>query len=385
MTKTMKVYTFPILFSAMSATSAADGISSTAAKRPNTLRSPMQQSRFLEDNNNNDDQGVQNNNGFDLSQYSIQFEQCQTTKQYDYNGGDGNSVLSTKRFVIFRLCPDSSCSNYGEYLIDIDSYLEATVDHMAAVQEQYCEECYACVGVDDDATCGEVDVNTCYSKCQNIDNMETNGYVDAVEYTQCGKVYYNQNTGVSYYAGAMCSSSGTKIKIGLFADAKCSVLADADNIDHYIKNENGYNVKLSYHLLKQTFSGNENGYVANCYQDGAVSDMCQALYEEAGKCESVHGFSGMTNDDENYSSQISNEQQVCEFISKIRAGHYDQSGEIVLTGMSTYLLSGANLSDSQIFALTFFAVGCVGLVMYAMYLRRKIFLNQRNLRAMSAS
>ena len=378
----MKFYTFPIFLTSMSSRSAAKRISSIALHRPNMLRPPMQQSRLLQDNN--DDQIMQNNDEFNLGQYSIQFEQCQTTKQYDYNGGDGTSVLTTKRFVIFRLCPDSSCSNYGEYLIDIDSYLEATVEHMSAVQEQYCEECNACVGVDDDASCGEVDVNTCYSKCQNIYNMEVNGYVDAAEYTQCGKVYYNQNTGVSYYAGAMCSSSGTKIKIGLFADDKCSVLADVDSIDHYIKNEDGYNVKLSYHLLKQTFAGNEDGHVANCYEDGAVSDMCQSLYEQAGKCESVHGFNGMAND-ENYSSQISNEQQVCEFMSKIRAGHFDQSGEIVLTGMSTYLLSGASLSDSQIFALTFFAVSCAGLMLYALYLRRRIFLNHKKLSAMSVN
>ncbi|KAL7509528.1 hypothetical protein ACHAXN_006515 [Cyclotella atomus] len=362
-----------IIVSSMStASSSSNNIAAPA------LRSLMQHSRHLEDNN--DDQQVQNNTGFDLSQYSVKFEKCQTTKQYDANNNNnGNSVLLTKRFIIFRLCPDDSCSNYGEYLIDMDSYLQAAIPQLEAMQEQYCEECNACVNVDDDG-CNGVDVDTCYQKCTNIANMESNGYVDAALYTQCGKVYQNQNTGVAYYAGAMCSSSGTKIKIGLFSDQTCSTLAEADNIDHYIKNDNGYNVKLSYHLLKQTFSAADGGnFVVNCYQDGGVSDMCQNLYEEAGKCESTYGFAGMSYDAESYSSQISNEQQVCEFISKIKAGHYDQTGEIVLTGLSTYSLSGANLSDSQIFALTFFVVGVVGLALYAFYLRRKVVGSQKAL------
>lgn len=275
----------------------------------------------------------------------------------------------------------------------MDSYLQTTIPQLEAIQEQYCEECNACAAQDDygdDDGCVAVDLNTCSTKCNNIANMESNGYVDAAEYVQCGKVYENQNTGVAYYAGAMCSGSGSKIKIGLFADEYCSELADVD-IDHYIKNGNGYNVKLSYHLLKQTFSAADGGaFVASCYDDeavyevngyeyGAVSEMCQNLYQEAGKCESSHGIVGMASDNENYSSQLSNENQVCEFISKLRAGHYDQSGEIVLTGMNIYSLSGANMSDSQIFALAFFVVGTAGLALYSFYLRRKIVVNQREL------
>eukprot|EP00956_Cyclotella_meneghiniana_P008038 scaffold10711_cov73-Cyclotella_meneghiniana.AAC.4 len=363
-------------------TSSSSSTISRKAAQPNTLRSlqspqKMQQSRRLENYNNDDNNQQVNGYNFDLSQYSIKFEKCQTTKLFDSSNENSDSVLKTKRFVIFRLCPDSDCSNYGEYLVDLDSYLETTIEHMAEAQEQYCEECNSCVGVDDDVNCGGVDVDTCYSKCQNIANMESNGYVDAADYTACGKVYYNQNTGVSYYAGAMCSSSGTKIKIGLFDDNTCSTLADVDSIDHYIKNENGYNVKLSYHLLKQTFGGD---FVASCYdEDGAVSGMCQTLYEDAGKCEYVHGFSGIDNDNYKYATQIANEEQVCEFISKLKAGHYDQSGEIVLTGRKSYVMSSADLSDSQIFALTFFVVGTVGLTLYAVYLRRKIKFSRANL------
>jgi predicted RND superfamily exporter protein len=109
-----------------------------------------------------------------------------------------------------------------------------------------------------------------------------------------------------------------------------------------------------------------------------VNQVCQSLYEEAGKCESPYGFVGMANDEEDYSTQLSNENEVCEFISNIKAGEYDQRGEIVLTGITTYASAVSSLSDGQIFALTFFAVGSVGLVLYAVYLRRKIVANQKN-------
>jgi hypothetical protein len=269
----------------------------------------------------------------------------------------------------------------------MESYLEAMIEHKNQEQEQYCNDCDACLAIEqaaddqtyEDGMCNNVDTSTCFNKCQNIANMETNGYVDAALYTQCGKVYQNQNTGVSYYAGAMCSSSGSHIKIGLYKDDQCSVLDSSAEIDHYIKNENGYNVKLSYHLLKQVTGG--DACVASCagddYNDdgNTVSKVCQALYGDAGKCESYHGFSsGINSNQDNYSSQISNERAVCEFISAIRAGHYDQSGEIVLTGITTTSMAAsiARASDGQIFALTFFVIGTLGLAAYVFYLKRKI-------------
>ena len=260
----------------------------------------------------------------------------------------------------------------------MDSYLQSTVPYMEATQEQYCETCNACIESDDD-TCNSVDTNKCYTTCQNIANMANNGYVDAIQYIQCGKVYENGNTGVVYYVGAMCSSS-TKIKIGLFQDEACSIPSKIDNIDRYIKNENGYNVKLSYHLLKRTFTSDDM-YLASCAQDdGEVSEMCTNLYQEAGKCEARHGFLGMsTSYRADYSSQSSNEEEVCDFISNIKSGHYDESGEIVLTGISTYKAAMSSLSDGQVFALAFFVVGTVGMVLYVVYLRQQIAKNQKEL------
>lgn len=71
----------------------------------------------------------------DISGYSVMFEQCQFVKSYNDELAEEEeveTVLATQRFVLFRLCPDdcTSCNyNYGEYLVDLESYLEATVEY----------------------------------------------------------------------------------------------------------------------------------------------------------------------------------------------------------------------------------------------------------------
>jgi hypothetical protein len=345
----------------------------------------------------------------DLSSYSIKFEKCLYIKQYDEDHND-ETVLATQKLVVFRLCYDSGgmCSssgcktNYGEYVIDMDTYLEATLQHKKNEQDDYCEACQSCA-TDAAADGGgrdrrrsrrrrattTVDCDTCYSQCQNIDSMEEYGYVDAAEYYKCEKVYKNDNTGVVYYAGAMCDKSGTRIKVGLFTDEYCETY-DADAApDTYIK-KNGYNVKLSYHLMKHTFTTED--CVASCmgvddddddgdgdYAEAVTADVCKTLYEAAGKCETPHSFaSGIASYSDIYASQVSNEGTVCEYIASINSGAYDESGELVVKSSKTINIVGGTKYDSvqttggQKFALTFFIIGTVGFVAYAVFLRQRV-------------
>ncbi|KAL7472949.1 hypothetical protein ACHAXS_013334 [Conticribra weissflogii] len=357
----------------------------------------------------------------DISGYSIKFEKCQLVKQYaGVNGNNNNnnnknnnngedSILATKRFVIFRLCPENSCSscnyNYGEYIVDMETYLESTLRFKEEQQEQYCQACEECAAGQDAAAAdgndgddaqarrgrrrlayGSVNCNTCYDECKNIENMEVNGYVDASEYINCQKVYENENTGKVYYAGAMCSSSGARIKIALFADEQCSRYDGSADTDQYIKNNNGYNVKLSYHLLKQTFP--DNDCVASCARvddndgeegndDGGnrqveVAEVCQDLYEAAGKCEQVHGFADGIQNYDGYENQVAQEEEVCDFITMIKGGSYDQMGEIVVTAGRSVLSGNAKTTGGQKFALTFFVIGTVGLSAYAFLLHQQL-------------
>jgi hypothetical protein len=412
--------------------------------------------------NDDDDQS----SSIDLSSYSIKFEKCQYIKQYatSDNGNNNNNdqsssetVLETKKFVIFRLCPNSSSSsgsdsssssttttnsctssncksNYGEYVIDLETYLEATLQIKSDEQEAYCEACQYCDTGDDAAAAEEdadeddanrqrrilhehrprrhlrqltssVDCSTCYDQCQNIANMGDYGYADASEYYKCEKVYENENKNLVYYAGAMCSNSGSRIKVGLFTDAYCENYDATASPDTYIK-KNGYNVKLSYHLMKKTFVNDEcitscasssydndgdNDADNNNADDGNnVAEICQNLYAASGKCETPHGFtSGITSSSysasssseyyDEYSTQIDNEDTVCQYIANINSGAYDDSGELIVKTSTLYIVGGGRSSITSVqttggqkFALTFFVIGTVGLVAYAAYLRQKV-------------
>jgi len=362
----------------------------------------------------------QDDGDVDLTNYSIKFEKCQLVKQYDAeeDGGEENdTILVTKRFVIFRLCPDSSCGscnyNYGEYLVDMETYLQTMIEYKQELQEEVCETCNECVEMEAEAAenqangnddqeededawkCNGVDTSTCYGECQNIENMEENGYMDASEYVECQQLDYEDNYGNSYYAGAMCASSGTRIKIGVFTDEECSNYDDSLKIEDYMKNDDGYTMNLSYHLLKQTFAegeciasclavdeeaqnnnGNDDNNNNNNNQEAPeTAEVCQELYEAAGKCESTHGFeSGIQANqyNENYANQVMNEELVCDFVASLKAGHYDQTGEINVVGGRSFMSGAAQTTGGQKFALTFFILGSVGLAGYAAMLHQQL-------------
>jgi len=364
------------------------------------------------------------NGEIDLTNYAIKFEKCQFVKEFageeggNNNKDGGNNFLQTKRFVIFRLCPNSSCgscnSGFGEYIIDLETYLQATTEYVQQKQENMCQTCNQCYemaqnqnngddgGNNDNAyMCQNIDTSSCYEECQNIDNMEENGYLDASEFIECQQLQNNNNNNnnnngqqVNYYAGAMCASSGSRIKIGVFTDEQCSTLAENMDVESMLNGDNGY-MKLSYHKLKSVFP--ESDCVAKClYEDenannnnnnngeqqqAQTAEICRNLYEAAGKCESTHGFSAMkyynnnnnqNNAENNYYNQIRNEEAVCNYMQNVMSGIYDMSGEISIQGGRSVTGGGPATTGGQKFALTFFILGSAGLAGYALMLHQQL-------------
>lgn len=363
-------------------------------------------------------QQQQANGEIDLTNYSIKFEKCQFVKEFDAEEGGGgeeggNNFLNTKRFVIFRLCPNNSCGScnydFGEYLIDLETYLEATTEYVEQKQQDMCETCNQCYEMaynnnngnnnngdannDEAWKCQNVDTSSCYEECQNIENMEDNGYLDASEFIECQALEnQNGNNYVQYYAGAMCASNGSRIKIGVFTDEQCSTIAENMDIESMLYGENGA-MKLSYHKIKSVFP--ESDCVASClqededqnnnnnqnnngeYRQPETAEICQNLYEAAGKCESTHGFSAMkyynNNDGNNmYYNQVRNEEAVCNYMQNVMSGIYDMSGEISISGGRSVTGGGPATTGGQKFALTFFILGSVGLAGYAAMLHQQL-------------
>jgi len=342
----------------------------------------------------------------DLSGYSIKFVQCQFIKSYDdelAEQEDAATVMRTDRFVIFRLCPTSSCSyNYGEYLIDMESYLQAAVEYNMEQQENMCQYCEEVCAADDDANNRKlrrlddelkVDCDTCVDQCAAYEEMEENGYVDATNFIECQQIGEDDDDASEqqYFVGPVCASSGSAIKLGVFLDEECSEYDSSLSVETFLNKEDNDNgdVTISYDMLKKTYNTDtisciepdwevpeeeeedENGndqQEEEEEEEPEIIQMCQELYEMAAKCESVHGFEQTHYDDENYANQVSQEKLVCSFMSTIAKGSYDQSGNIVLRSNLAVEDDATAATGGQKFMLTVLIVGTLGFAYYAMLL-----------------
>ena len=345
----------------------------------------------------------------DISGYSLKFEQCQFVKAYDDElaGEDSDTILATRRFVIFRLCPTGSCDscsyNFGEYIVDLEEYLEATVDYQKEMQEEMCNACQECNNWEDNEEDEDdegrrrlqnynVDCDSCYDECMKIENMEDNGYIDATEFLECQMVYDPADDGKgALYAGPMCASNGSKIKIGLFTDEECNVPDSSKDVDDYLMDGDGVSMKLSHALLKTVYSSecisclkpeeedenedddaNEEEEEEEEEKEPEVLEMCEQLYDAAAKCEKTNGFDNGYANYDGYANQLAQEGVVCDFVESLKAGSYDETGEIVVNGANSSIGGGSETTGGQKFALTFFILGTAGLAGYAAMLHSKL-------------
>lgn len=312
----------------------------------------------------------------DLAGYEMKFMQCQFVKAYDdqlAEEQDASTVLATNRFIIFRLCPSGKCgscsSSFGEYVIDLETYVEAAIEFHTQDREDACGFCNDVCYADDDAVKYAakkyVNCNSCMDYCAKLDNMDANGYVESSNYAACTQINYAAD-GSAIFAGAMCSSSGNKLKIGAFSDEYCSAGKNLD-VENYLE----YGITLNNDILgRVSDSSSCISCTANKYEvpdgnddDEEPNEMCNNMYEIAAKCESKYGFNNYWKGYDDYSNQYIQEDLVCDYIASLKSGSYDQYGEIVLSGSSAVLTDGAN--KKQKFAMTSFILGTAMVGMYA--------------------
>lgn len=330
---------------------------------------------------------IDDNFQYDLSQYSASFVKCQNVKMYDDDvaqNEDMDTVFTMKHFVVFRLCPTGDCgkcnTNYGEYVLEIQDYLDATANYQKYSFEEMCNQCeeYNCDG--DDENCA---VSSCSRECWKYENLNTYGYVDATNYVQCQQldIQNEDYADLELYIGPRCSSDGSRVYIGLFYDEDCSSPFKDATVEQVI----GY--KISYHLLKNTYSnvrddciscnenqnsdddeGNDNDDLDN------VNEMCEQMYEKSAKCESYHGipnsFVQINRENDNYENQVENEFKVCAFIDSLVWGSYTENGEINLDAQRDFVFREVTLT--QRIALAGLAIIIATTSSYAMYMQKVI-------------
>jgi len=283
----------------------------------------------------------ENNNYYTawMVDYSIKFDGCASVPEFEREEGLRANLLAK-----FKLCPSdkcNSCPNAGEYVVDLREFVESfqeaqreANEYACEVQEETCE--YQCENgqyqyqneYNDDANGqnnqngnnqnqnnnGGDDGDYCKYMCMSEANMsycDNDGDdMDAKEFAECRAMedenqnqnqnnYYNGNNNNNYqvyYTGAYCTSSG--VYASVFTDSACTKKAPSGTYEKY---NNGYSlpteplVRSGCQSCKYTSNNNDdqnNGQNNNNNQNNnddnnnnGVIELCEDLYEQAGKCE----------------------------------------------------------------------------------------------------
>jgi len=99
--------------------------------------------------------------GFDIDNYALKYTGCHVAKGYNENVAEDENfetVLGADTYVTFRLCPEDTCnanqdylygcsSNYGEYMVSLDEYVEALVAYKEEKKYTFCEYCETCAAM----------------------------------------------------------------------------------------------------------------------------------------------------------------------------------------------------------------------------------------------
>jgi hypothetical protein len=220
-----------------------------------------------------------------LTDYALKYVGCSNIKTWsdDLAAESSVSVLRTDRFVVLRLCPKDSCSNYnqygclekfGDYLIPMETYLQYMAETFFTQYQEYCETCYECMSaidgddgvnnnggrrLNDDANYGDDAVagddaaaaaddyynyyndanggGGCqyYAVCENYKAACSdygNLASDLQDYFQCAEFNIGDNVG---YLGPHCKSDGKTIGFGIYNDQYCNqYTADLLEMSSYI-------------------------------------------------------------------------------------------------------------------------------------------------------
>jgi hypothetical protein len=268
-----------------------------------------------------------------IAGYSLKFEGCHHISQWnDEANGEEDVRIATKRLVRFRLCPTDYCdsnkgcgSGYGDYIVDMNTYLEAYFEAKQTYQEFKCEylENYVCY-------CNNNNGNDNYSEkmclwdCFASHNMEgicmdanenpynnNNGQqqeeFELDKYMECAQANFgnrrlegeedralannNYEWDGNYYIGPYCASQGGAIYLGVFTDDTCTTFADnagGREIYYQFTGTNlpygqGNIIDMDCMSCKEPKENNNDGNDAEDADE--VAEVCEQIYTMAGKCE----------------------------------------------------------------------------------------------------
>lgn len=267
-----------------------------------------------------------------VADYSIKFQGCHHVSQWNEEADDEEDVrIQTKRLIRFRLCPSNSCdasdaggcsSGYGDYIIDMNVYLEAYFEAVENYNQYRCEylEAMVCDCDDDDGKGDDFDEEICLYDCYvangvedicsennpyNDDEQEEEEAFELREFMECanwepdnGDRRKLEEDEVEYFMGPYCAEQGGAIFLGLFTDEACTVFADEYGGTQTYYNMAGEDMPYGAESVvgmecvscKEPEEVDENNDGNDNEDEDQVIEMCEEIYQQAGKCESNLGI-----------------------------------------------------------------------------------------------
>jgi len=150
---------------------------------------------------------------FDLTARSFKYSGCAAIKSFDSDRAEetGNP-MTVSTYAVFRLCPENTCNkysltgcgkNYGEYVVEMSTYLGFMLDFYEDHYGAYCDYCYSCdynyqvMKKQTQAQCYENLAQGEYNEQQNQQQMAWEDYYqqnygDMSEYMQQKQQYQQQ-------------------------------------------------------------------------------------------------------------------------------------------------------------------------------------------------
>lgn len=302
--------------------------------------------------------------------YSIKFQGCHHISQWnnEANGEEDVRIL-TKRLARFRLCPTNSCNSgdsngcsggFGDYVIDLNSFLSAYIE---AKQDAYNN--------------GEAYRNDENNANQNQaqGDQQSDNFAVVTTYMQCAKAgfrrqlqnnnYNNNDYNLQYYIGPYCASQGGAVYLGVFTDDSCTAFADNNGgRDTYLALTGEYLPYGSNSIIdKACMSCKEGGedwynqgsysyYDADVADEDEVLQVCEGLYNRAGKCESNLP----------YGTTYKNNNNACNYIEGIK----------IIRSNGTVMTARDKANKSARMTISFLSIAFVALSSYVFYLKGKL-------------
>lgn len=332
-----------------------------------------------------------------VANFSIKFQGCHHVSQWnDEADGDEDVRIETKRLIRFRLCPSDMCAvdsaggcsaDYGDYIIDMNTFLGTYYQAVENYQMYKCEYTaqMLCDCEDGDDKGDDFNAELCEYDCYVTNDMadicaDRNPYEDdqqqqegeefaLADYVECkqANIQNNQNRRkldqqqeeVEYFIGPYCAEQGGAIFLGLFTDDSCSNFADEEGGAAVYSALAGSSlpyatesiISLDCISCKEPEEFNQDGNDAE--DEDQVIEMCEQIYDMAGKCEEGLQATG-------YVAQANN--NACNYIAGIKVVRKD--------GIITQVGSKANKTASIFIGI--FVVAFVLLAAYVYYLKTKL-------------